>query len=89
MLLTLNVFKTVPRYDDVLKLNEKKAQKYIITFYGKPLKIHTDKALIIRVVHSILKYQIIILLYRIKLAINVVWQNTWYANTKVSMIFIF
>ena len=37
MLLTLNVFKTVPRYDDVLKLNEKKAQKYIITFYGKTL----------------------------------------------------
>ena len=37
MLLTLNIFKTVPRYDDVFKLNEKKAQKYIITFYGKSL----------------------------------------------------
>ena len=37
MLLSLNIFTTVPIYDNVCKLNEKKVEKYIITFYGKTL----------------------------------------------------
>ena len=37
MLLIRNIFKTVPVFDDVFKLNEKKVENYIITFYGKSL----------------------------------------------------